>query len=46
MENTQELMKDYERNYKELARRIKEEKDGAYCKSKLPGRYTAKMLYG
>ena len=46
MKNTQEVLRDYERDYKETARRIREEEDGAYSKSKLPGRYMAKLLYG
>ena len=29
-----------------MARRIREKEDGAYSRSELPGRYTAKMLYG
>jgi len=46
LKNTQEVLRDYERDYKETARRIREEEDGAYSKSKLPGRYMAKLLYG
>ena len=40
------MIEDYEKGYKETARRIREEEDGAYSRSKLPGRYTAKLLYG
>jgi len=28
-----------------MAKRIREEEDGAYSRSELPGRYTAKVLY-
>jgi len=44
--NAQETIGDYEREYKKIARRIREEEDGAYNRSELPGRYTAKVLYG
>jgi len=44
--NAQEAVEDYEREYKKTARRIREEEDRTYSKSKLPGRYTAKALYG
>jgi len=38
-------LKDYERGYEELARRIRKEEDGTYSRSELPERYTAKLLY-
>jgi len=44
--NAQEAIRDYEREYEKTARRIREEEDGVYHKSELPGRYTAKVLYG
>jgi len=44
--NVRETVEDYERKYKKTTRRIREEEDGAYNRSELPGRYTAKMLYG
>jgi len=44
--NMQEAVEDYEREYKKTARRIREKKDRAYSRSELPGRYTAKVLYG
>jgi len=40
------MLRDYERGYEEMARKIREEEDGTYRRSKLPRRYTAKMLYG
>jgi len=33
------------RGYEEMARRIRENEDGTYCRSELPGRYMAKLLY-
>ena len=45
MGNVQEALRDYERGYKETARRIREEEDGTYSRSELPGRYMAKLLY-
>jgi len=44
--NAREAVEDYEREYEKTARRIREEEDGVYHRSKLPGRYTAKALYG
>jgi len=44
--NAREAVEDYEREYEKMARRIREKEDGAYSRSELPGRYTAKMLYG
>jgi len=44
--NAQEAIEDYEREYKRTARRIREVEDGAYNRSELPERYTAKVLYG
>ena len=44
--NVREAVEDYEKEYEKIARRIREEEDGAYSKSELPGRYTAKVLYG
>ena len=41
-----EAVEDYEKEYEKMARRIREEEDGAYSRSELPGRYTAKVLYG
>ena len=46
LENTQEVLRNYKRGYEETARRIREEENSAYSRSKLPGRYTAKLLYG
>ena len=43
--NTQEAVQEYKREYERVARRIRKE-DGAYSRSELPGRYTAKLLYG
>jgi len=40
------VVEEYEKEYKRMARRIREEEDGAYNRSKLPGRYMAKLLYG
>ena len=40
------MVEEYEKEYKRMARRIREEEDGAYNRSKLPGRYMAKLLYG
>ena len=45
LENAQEAVKDYEREYEKTARRIREREDGAYSRSELPERYTAKVLY-
>jgi len=44
--NAREAVEDYEREYEKTARRIREREDGAYNRSELPGRYTAKVLYG
>ena len=44
--NTQEAVEDYEKEYKKMARRIREKEDGAYSRSELPERYTTKVLYG
>jgi len=44
--NAREAVEDYEKEYEKTARRIREKEDGAYSRSELPGRYTAKMLYG
>jgi len=44
--NAQEAVEDYEKEYEKTARRIREREDRAYNRSKLPGRYTAKVLYG
>jgi len=44
--NAREAVEEYEKEYERTARRIREEEDGAYSRSELPGRYTAKMLYG
>jgi len=44
--NAREAVEDYEKEYKKTARRIREKEDGAYSRSELPGRYTAKVLYG
>jgi len=43
--NAQEAIKDYKKGYEETARRITEKEDGTYCRSKLPRRYMAKILY-
>ena len=39
------MVEEYEKEYEKTARRIREEEDGAYNRSQLPGRYTAKVLY-
>jgi len=44
--NAREAVEDYEREYEKTVRRIREREDGAYSRSELPGRYTAKVLYG
>jgi len=44
--NAREAIEDYERGYEKTARRIREREDEAYNRSELPGRYTAKVLYG
>ena len=44
--NAKEAVEEYEKEYERTARRIREEEDGAYSRSELPGRYTAKVLYG
>ena len=41
-----EVCDNYEREYEKTARRIREGEDRAYSRSELPGRYTAKVLYG
>jgi len=43
--NARKAVEDYEREYKKTVRRIREREDGAYSRSELPGRYTAKVLY-
>ena len=44
--NTREAVEDYEREYEKTVRRIREKEDRVYSRSKLLGRYTAKVLYG
>jgi len=44
--NVREAIENYEREYEKTARRIREKEDGVYHRSELPGRYTAKALYG
>jgi len=44
--NAREAVEEYEREYERTARRIREEEDRSYKRSELPGRYTAKVLYG
>jgi len=44
--NAQGAVEDYKREYEKTARKIREKEDGAYSRSELPGRYTAKVLYG
>ena len=44
--NAREAVEDYVREYEKTARRIREEENGAYNRSELPGRYTTKALYG
>ena len=46
MGNAQEAVEDYEREYKKMARRIREKEDRTHSRSELPGRYMAKVLYG
>jgi len=43
--NARGVVEDYEKEYEKMAKRIREEEDGAYNRSKLPGRYTTKVLY-
>jgi len=45
LRNAQKAVRDYKRGYEEMARQIRKEEDGTYSRSKLPGRYTAKLLY-
>jgi len=45
LENVQDMLRDYKREYKEIAKKIREEEDKTYSRSKLPERYTAKLLY-
>ena len=40
------MLRNYKRGYEEMARRIRKDKDNTYSRSELPGRYTAKLLYG
>jgi len=40
------VLRDYKKEYEETARRIREEENSTYNRSKLPGRYMAKLLYG
>ena len=44
--NARRVVEYYEKEYEKMARRIREEEDGAYNRSELPGRYTTKVLYG
>jgi len=44
--NAQDMLKDYERGYEEMARRIREEENGTYRRRKLLEKYIAKLLYG
>jgi len=44
--NVREAVEGYKKEYKKMAKRIREEEDGAYNRSELPGRYTTKVLYG
>jgi len=44
--NAREVVEEYKKKYKKTARKIREEEDGAYNRSELPERYTAKVLYG
>ena len=45
MGNARGAVEEYERGYKKMARRIREEEDSAYSRSELPGRFMAKLLY-
>ena len=45
MGNAKELVEEFEREYGEEAQRIKEE-DKVFNRGELPGKYTAKLLYG
>jgi len=40
------VLRDYEKGYKEIERKIKEENNVMYRRSKLLGGYTVKLLYG
>ena len=44
--NAQKTVEKYEKKYEKMARRIREEEDGAYSRNELSGRYMAKLLYG
>ena len=44
--NARGAVEDYEKEYEKTVRRIREKEDRAYSRSELPGRYTAKVLYG
>ena len=44
MGNAKELVEEFEREYGEEAQRIKEDK--VFKRGELPGKYTAKLLYG
>jgi len=46
LENAREVVEDYKREYEKTVRRIREKEDRVYSRSELPGRYTAKVLYG
>ena len=46
MGNAREAVEDYEKEYEKTVRRIREREDRAYNRNELPGRYTAKVLYG
>ena len=43
--NAREAVEEYKKEYERMARKIRKEEDGAYSRSELPGRYTAKILY-
>ena len=44
--NAREAVEEYKKKYEKTAKRIREEEDRAHSRSELPGRYTAKVLYG
>ena len=46
LENAQDMLRDYEGRYEEMAKRLRKKEDRMYRRSELLGKYTAKLLYG
>jgi len=46
LRNAQEVLRDYERGYKETTRKLEEKNNGTYRREELLGNFMAKMLYG